>query len=365
MRQRIAALGGVGVAALLGFVLLWGGLVTRPVSAMEKMAETIRRAKSLKATVVEDVPNSNPSMPRVFAVMGTLYWLAPDSTCLDLKGILIPGKSSGERHDVTWIYLVGKRAICIDHKAKTFKWVSNYHRHTNLEEMLAKLAEFPARPIATLASGTSTASKTHGFEIGRNKLFRVPEAKGTVEVWIDVKSNLPVLVEESWEMMAHECAAIRTQDFQWNIDLDPKLFAAVPPQGYTDMTFVMPTVEERLRWFTRTLRFYVELTDGSRYPPAATMLEADASAKELYKSFGFEMPKGRPTPEQARDAKFQKLEKVWGGLDGIASLVQFLNPDAAYYGKTVTPKDKDKVLLRWKLDDGRYEVIYGDLATKP
>ena len=142
MRQRIAALGGVGVAALLGFVLLWGGLVTRPVSAMEKMAETIRRAKSLKATVVEDVPNSNPSMPRVFAVMGTLYWLAPDSTCLDLKGILIPGKSSGERHDVTWIYLVGKRAICIDHKAKTFKWVSNYHRHTNLEEMLAKLAEF-------------------------------------------------------------------------------------------------------------------------------------------------------------------------------------------------------------------------------
>ena len=73
MRQRIAALGGVGVAALLGFLLLWGGLVTRPVSAMEKMAETIRRAKSLKATETEDDPNSNPSMPRVFAVMGTLF----------------------------------------------------------------------------------------------------------------------------------------------------------------------------------------------------------------------------------------------------------------------------------------------------
>jgi hypothetical protein len=37
------------------------------------------------------------------------------------------------------------------------------------------------------------------------------------------------------------------------------------------------------------------------------------------------------------------------------------NPDAAYYGKTVGPKDTHKVLFRWKLDDGRYRVLYGDL----
>jgi hypothetical protein len=36
----------------------------------------------------------------------------------------------------------------------------------------------------------------------------------------------------------------------------------------------------------------------------------------------------------------------------------------AYYGKTVGPQDKDKVLLRWKLDDGRYEVIFGDLRAE-
>ena len=39
-------------------------------------------------------------------------------------------------------------------------------------------------------------------------------------------------------------------------------------------------------------------------------------------------------------------------------------PNYAYYGKTVGPNDKDKVLLRWKLDDGRYEVIYGDLRNE-
>jgi hypothetical protein len=35
-----------------------------------------------------------------------------------------------------------------------------------------------------------------------------------------------------------------------------------------------------------------------------------------------------------------------------------------YYGKTVIPKDADKVLLRWKLDDGQYRVIFGDLIAK-
>jgi len=30
----------------------------------------------------------------------------------------------------------------------------------------------------------------------------------------------------------------------------------------------------------------------------------------------------------------------------------------------VGPSDKDKVLLRWMLEDGRYEVIFGDLRTE-
>jgi hypothetical protein len=35
--------------------------------------------------------------------------------------------------------------------------------------------------------------------------------------------------------------------------------------------------------------------------------------------------------------------------------------EVVYNGRTVGPNDKDKILLRWKLDDGRYAVIYGDL----
>jgi len=31
---------------------------------------------------------------------------------------------------------------------------------------------------------------------------------------------------------------------------------------------------------------------------------------------------------------------------------------------TVTPKDADKVLLRWKVSDNEYRVIFGDLRAK-
>ncbi len=36
----------------------------------------------------------------------------------------------------------------------------------------------------------------------------------------------------------------------------------------------------------------------------------------------------------------------------------------AYDGETVGPKDSAKILLRWRLEDGRYQVIYGDLRAE-
>ena len=37
--------------------------------------------------------------------------------------------------------------------------------------------------------------------------------------------------------------------------------------------------------------------------------------------------------------------------------------DPAYYGNQLTPDDVDAVLMRWKLDNGKYKVVFGDLST--
>jgi len=38
--------------------------------------------------------------------------------------------------------------------------------------------------------------------------------------------------------------------------------------------------------------------------------------------------------------------------------------EPAYYGNVVTPQDADKVLMRWKVSDNEYRVIYGDLHAE-
>jgi len=40
------------------------------------------------------------------------------------------------------------------------------------------------------------------------------------------------------------------------------------------------------------------------------------------------------------------------------------NKDVAYYGDKVTAQDVDKVLMRWKISDDEYRIIFGDLTTK-
>jgi hypothetical protein len=69
------------------------------------------------------------------------------------------------------------------------------------------------------------------------------------------------------------------------------------------------------------------------------------------------------TIEQMRDEKVAKVHQATAGFAAMTLIFRH-NPDAAYYGKTVGPNNKDKVLFRWRLDDGRYEILFGDLRSE-
>jgi len=38
--------------------------------------------------------------------------------------------------------------------------------------------------------------------------------------------------------------------------------------------------------------------------------------------------------------------------------------DFVYYGDSIDPKDSNAVLIQWKLSDGKYKVVFGDLREK-
>jgi outer membrane lipoprotein-sorting protein len=369
----------VGLAAVLGFLMLWSGGAAQSVSAMEKMAESIRKAKSFKVSlVIEDnrLKSGKPTIKR--KATGEIYWLAPGTSRIDLKGLNIARE--GEFDETQFYFTDRTLLIEIDHKTKKYKR-SDCTYQSGITE-IAQLSEFSGKPNRDLGIKKIDGKEARGFEISADRLWPDqhinPASGSTVQVWVDSESSLPLLVEFNWDD-----SFARLQDFQWNIDLDPKVFDLTVPKGYSNVTtskFPTSSGKERADWYAKTLKLYPELTGGHNYPQTITYLKTKALKKDLYKAFGFEyyefvMPP-KPGREQEQYEKWKKQNELlvnnetWKKTNEVILVFHqiandlILNSDAAYYGKTVKPGDKEKVLLRWKLDDGHYEVIYGDLRIE-
>jgi len=147
--------------------------------------------------------------------------------------------------------------------------------------------------------------------------------------------------------------------FEWDIELDPAIFEPNIPADYTLMADMkLPGQDEGS--VVQGLRAFAEIADG-RYPSSMTMMAVMKEAGKVLKSMGIDKDK-EPTPEQT-----QKMTKKMMVLQApyifYAQLVQE-NKDPAYYGDKVTSDDVNAVLMRWKVSDDEYRVIYGDLTTE-
>lgn len=361
MRQRIAALGGVGIAAILGLLLLWGGIATKPLSAMEKMAAAVRRAKSNKRTehvkITNDFPK--PGRPAVLEATFTVYRQLPGAVRTEATYSDHPWNSDhpwkGPGPEKTEVFPAGKPSIFIHHPTKTFRRYPPLRKgpHSSPFDRIEDLGEFSGKADRQLGTREIDGKKADGFRIEMEKIC--PDSRGSVaEVWLDRSSSLPVFVRYEYKDLDNSTIT-EIRDIQWNIDLDPKLFDPTPPKGYTDITPKPPALEDQIRDIIESLKIYAQAS-GGRYP--ANSVSYLDTTDDLCRLLGL-----RERPGGKKEGSAGKAAKAMAGFEQIGD-IQAYNPDAAYYGKTVGPKDKDKVLLRWKLDDGRYEVIFGDLRSE-
>lgn len=54
-------------------------------------------------------------------------------------------------------------------------------------------------------------------------------------------------------------------------------------------------------------------------------------------------------------------------LEGMSEFYEYLvhqGKEVVYYGDSIDPADRDAVLMQWKVSDGKYKVILGDLRAK-
>ena len=200
-------------------------------------------------------------------------------------------------------------------------------------------------------------SPTAGFP-GGGAIMGAVEGKFIAEVvaslWVDVATGWPVEVTlDITYDKGDEQMTVVVNDFQWEAQIDPDTFASVIPEGYELMYTVDLTRTESGEQLVDGLRYFAKLT-GGKFPAKLTIGDILGEIGEIDKAKSgdpsFQFDDGQIVNLKYGAQHFGKLEAE--------------GKEAAYYGETVTAADADKVLLRWKLDDGRYRVIFGDLRIE-
>jgi outer membrane lipoprotein-sorting protein len=342
MRRMWVGSAAAAALAVVGLLLAWHTAASR--SVLAQTAEALRKVKSYQCRYSGIEVGADESERQE---VGVFYWAAPGSYRIDFH-------ERGKCVKVS-IAIRGKPGLEIDHKYETYQRVAPVYQPDSPLELLHELTNFAGKADRALPERKIKDKVSRGFEIAVEKLD--PDRDdGTLRVWPDPGTKLPLRVEY---VVADKFTAV-WDDFTWDLATD-KLFDAKPPAKYQDETPTPPSPEEQTEPIVNGLKTYAKYC-GGKYPQARTVY-GDITSERLYRAAGLSAPcKVAPREEQLRD-DYKECSAAKLGFAHM-NTIQRHNPDAAYYGKTVGPEDKDKVLFRWQLDDSDFRVIFGDLRAE-
>jgi len=191
-----------------------------------------------------------------------------------------------------------------------------------------------------------------------------------VRFWVDIETDLPVRYEAVVFSERSGDWAIVADQFQWHEEVDPSIFEPNLPGDYFLASVTIPkdgqkvTIKEGAE-LVDGLRLFAELTDG-RYPssmPAAIVEGCKAFAKKYGGQTKKLSEKQLEIVETlASSALFHG--KLVNSPKYVAGKPVGEDNDVAYYGDRVRAEDADSVLMRWKISDDQYRVIFGDLTAE-
>jgi outer membrane lipoprotein-sorting protein len=188
--------------------------------------------------------------------------------------------------------------------------------------------------------------------------------------WVDAKSWLPVRAEMDFKMGEQMQASGVIYDYQWDIPVDARDFEPVIPEDFTPISseaIKMPSISEEAA--IEGLKYFVELS--GQYPKKLDMIGLMKEFVAIQKSRE-QTDKGlKSRSEKPDEMKLQgRLKETMKIMRPVQSLAMFYmtlvqdKKEPVYYGESVGPNDGDKVLLRWKVSDNEYRVIFGDLHAE-
>jgi len=178
--------------------------------------------------------------------------------------------------------------------------------------------------------------------------------KVDVKLWVDVNTFLPVRLEE--DLVTKKGLRIQevSYDFRWNVIVNPDDFEPNIPDDYRSPAgdIIIPAFNEENA--IMSLKLWADAFE--KYPVLETI------GQEYRTLSGLDPNSYKEMSDEERTRKTSEVMQMIAPSLLYKSLVDE-SKEPIYNGDTVGPDDADKVLLRWKLDDGQYRVIFGDLHT--
>jgi hypothetical protein len=343
---------------LLGAVaiLLWHGT-----AASVALAEVLARMDDIGAYTCETtVSLVNPDRQ-----MKATTWISNQYG----TRTVVQDANSGEVSTEVYVLPKERKAVLIEHDKKAYMQFSfdeqwNAVMQKEIPDPRAMLVGIQKCDYTSLGISTIDGVEAEGFRTRDPNYVPGGANRVDVSVWVDVKTGLPVRSEENIESEDGTALHRVSHDFQWDVPIDPAMFQPLIPDGYANASggsLQVPAFNEETA--IRGLRLCAEL--GGQYPSDLSDPCLNAHTNRLPEVQGM-------TDEQIRayvqdpNHRAQIIQKTMPlmALRVFHGLLVEQNREPMYYGRTVTPETPDAVLWRWKLDDGRYRVIFGDLSAK-
>jgi len=180
-----------------------------------------------------------------------------------------------------------------------------------------------------------------------------------VRLWVNEKTKLPVRLTAKGSAKDDEISMdLVIDDFQWDVEMDPDELEPVIPEDYKLLGQATWDVTDEGEDIVGVLKFFAEYADGSYPSSLSTMTVAREIVGHLRRKLAPTLSSGRlPSEMMEKLTKLEMVGQAYAALENGGK-------EPAYYGDKVTAEFPHAVLLRWKIGEGIYRVVFGDLSIR-
>ena len=257
--------------------------------------------------------------------------------------------------------------------------IKKYYRVIAIEEQVNMIHDFLSDPghileeimsfkYRKLDSKILDGKNVEGIEVNDPRFGKGMVESCVARLWVDVETNLPVLYEARATAGGGTIQIEQVMDdFKWDPGFDENIFKP----DLTEYNLVAEVVGQPPNEETavQMLRKFSEMTGGN-YPDSLNWVTCEKEINRIYrekkiKEIGLQRA---IFFWEEDDFEWEPFAKLYTQIHRVCPMFygQLVkeDKDVAYHGKIVTAKDTNAPLMRWRISDDVYRVIFGNLSIK-